>query len=105
MLPKVTQFTGRGDSPLAQVPEFVNVTCPKCGEPARRETDTMDTFVDSSWYFYRFADPRNDQMPFDPAKVKYWLPVDFYSGGVEHAILHPILAPLGVPRPRPRGPQ
>jgi leucyl-tRNA synthetase len=88
VLPKMAQFTGRGDSPLAQVPEFVNVTCPKCGEPARRETDTMDTFVDSSWYFYRFADPRNDQMPFDPAKVKYWLPVDFYSGGVEHAILH-----------------
>jgi leucyl-tRNA synthetase len=88
VLPKVAQFTGRGDSPLAQVTEFVNVTCPKCGGPARRETDTMDTFVDSSWYFYRFADPRNDQMPFDPAKVKYWLPVDFYSGGVEHAILH-----------------
>lgn len=88
LLPKVAQFTGRGDSPLAQVPEFVNVTCPKCGGPARRETDTMDTFVDSSWYFYRFADPHNDRMPFDPAKVKYWLPVDFYSGGVEHAILH-----------------
>ena len=87
-LPKVAQFTGRGDSPLAQVPEFVNVTCPKCGGPARRETDTMDTFVDSSWYFYRFADPRNDRQAFDPAKVKYWLPVDFYSGGVEHAILH-----------------
>jgi leucyl-tRNA synthetase len=87
-LPKVAQFTGRGDSPLAQVPEFVNVTCPKCGGPARRETDTMDTFVDSSWYFYRFADPRNDRQPFDPKKVKYWLPVDFYSGGVEHAILH-----------------
>ena len=87
-LPKIAQFTGRGDSPLAQVPEFVNVTCPTCGGPARRETDTMDTFVDSSWYFYRFADPRNDTQPFDPAKVKYWLPVDFYSGGVEHAILH-----------------
>jgi leucyl-tRNA synthetase len=87
-LPQVMEFTGRGDSPLAQVPEFVNVTCPKCGGPARRETDTMDTFVDSSWYFYRFADPRNATQPFDPAAVKYWLPVDFYSGGVEHAILH-----------------
>jgi leucyl-tRNA synthetase len=87
-LPAITEFTGRGDSPLAQVPQFVNVKCPKCGGPARRETDTMDTFVDSSWYFYRFADPRNDTLPFDPAAVKYWLPVDFYSGGVEHAILH-----------------
>jgi leucyl-tRNA synthetase len=87
-LPKVAEFSGRGDSPLAQVPEFVNVQCPQCGGPARRETDTMDTFVDSSWYFYRFADPRNDKQPFDPTKVKYWLPVDFYSGGVEHAILH-----------------
>jgi leucyl-tRNA synthetase len=87
-LPRVTEFTGRGDSPLASVPEFVNVKCPKCGQPARRETDTMDTFVDSSWYFYRFADPRNQKQAFDPAAVKYWLPVDFYSGGVEHAILH-----------------
>ncbi|GMV22957.1 MAG: hypothetical protein AMXMBFR57_29060 [Acidimicrobiia bacterium] len=87
-LPKITEFTGRGDSPLAQVPEFVNVACPKCGGPARRETDTMDTFVDSSWYFYRFCDPHNDTLPFDPAKVAYWGPVDFYSGGVEHAILH-----------------
>jgi leucyl-tRNA synthetase len=87
-LPKVMQFTGRGDSPLAQVPEFVNVTCPKCGGPARRETDTMDTFVDSSWYFYRFADSRNDKQAFDPKKAKYWLPVDFYVGGIEHAILH-----------------
>jgi leucyl-tRNA synthetase len=88
VLPQVTEFTGRGDSPLAHVPEFVNVTCPTCGGPARRETDTMDTFVDSSWYFYRFADPRNDRSPVDPATVKYWLPVDFYIGGVEHAILH-----------------
>jgi leucyl-tRNA synthetase len=87
-LPKVTEFTGRGDSPLANVPEFVNVTCPKCGGPAKRETDTMDTFVDSSWYFYRFADAHNDQLPFDPKKVGYWCPVDFYSGGIEHAILH-----------------
>jgi leucyl-tRNA synthetase len=87
-LPKVAEFTGRGDSPLASIPEFVNVTCPRCGGPARRETDTMDTFVDSSWYFYRFADAHNDQLPFDPKKVGYWAPVDFYSGGVEHAILH-----------------
>ncbi len=87
-LPNVTTFTGRGDSPLAQVPEFVNVTCPKCGGPARRETDTMDTFVDSSWYFLRFCDPGNRTLPFDPANAAYWMPVDFYSGGVEHAILH-----------------
>jgi leucyl-tRNA synthetase len=87
-LPKVTEFTGRGDSPLASVPEFVNVKCPKCGGPAKRETDTMDTFVDSSWYFYRFADAHNDRLPFDPKKVAYWCPVDFYSGGIEHAILH-----------------
>ena len=79
LLPPMTEFTGRGESPLAQVPEFVNVTCPRCGGPARRETDTMDTFVDSSWYFYRFADAHNDQLPFDPAKVAYWCPVDFYS--------------------------
>ena len=87
-LPKVTTFTGRGDSPLAQVPEFVNTTCPKCGGPARRETDTMDTFVDSSWYFLRFCDPKNEDLPFDPEAAGYWMPVDFYSGGVEHAILH-----------------
>jgi leucyl-tRNA synthetase len=87
-LPKLTAFSGLGDSPLAQVPEFVNTQCPKCGGPARRETDTMDTFVDSSWYFFRFCDPDNTELPFAADKVAYWGPVDFYSGGVEHAILH-----------------
>jgi leucyl-tRNA synthetase len=88
LLPKTVEFTGRGDSPLAHIPEFVNTTCPECGGPARRETDTMDTFVDSSWYFFRFCDPKNEGLPFDPDAVGYWGPVDFYSGGVEHAILH-----------------
>jgi leucyl-tRNA synthetase len=88
VLPKIEAFSGKGDSPLAHVPEFVNATCPACGGPARRETDTMDTFVDSSWYFFRFCDPTNENLPFDPEKVGYWGPVDFYSGGVEHAILH-----------------
>ena len=69
-LPQISEFSGRGDSPLAQVPTFVNVACPRCGGPARRETDTMDTFVDSSWYFYRFADPRNSELPFDPRTVQ-----------------------------------
>jgi leucyl-tRNA synthetase len=87
-LPKFATFSGRGDSPLAQVPEFVAATCPRCGGPARRETDTMDTFVDSSWYFLRFTDPGNSSLPFDPKAAAYWMPVDFYSGGVEHAILH-----------------
>jgi leucyl-tRNA synthetase len=87
-LPRVAQFTGRGDSPLAQVSDWVNVRCPKCGGPARRETDTMDTFVDSAWYFLRFCDPHNREMPFDPGTAAYWMPVDFYSGGIEHAILH-----------------
>ena len=88
VLPKVTSFTGLGDSPLAHVAEFINCTCPKCGGPARRETDTMDTFVDSSWYFLRFCDPTRSDLPFDPAAAAYWMPVDFYSGGIEHAILH-----------------
>jgi leucyl-tRNA synthetase len=88
VLPPMAKFSGLGESPLASVPEFVNVKCPKCGSAARRETDTMDTFVDSSWYFYRYADPHNDKAPFDPELVRYWLPVDQYIGGIVHAILH-----------------
>ena len=87
-LPQVELFSGQGDSPLAQVESFVNTACPKCGGPARRETDTMDTFVDSSWYFYRYCDPSNAGAAFDPEAVRYWAPIDFYCGGVEHAILH-----------------
>jgi leucyl-tRNA synthetase len=88
VLPERVDITGTGRSPLENVPDFVNVACPKCGGPARRETDTMDTFIDSSWYFYRYCDPRNDKMPFDPAKIAYWFEIDQYIGGVEHAILH-----------------
>jgi leucyl-tRNA synthetase len=88
VLPPNPKLTGEGESPLAATPEFVTTTCPKCGGPAKRETDTMDTFVDSSWYFYRYCDPHNASAPFDSAKVKYWFPIDQYIGGITHAILH-----------------
>ncbi|HVF49536.1 MAG TPA: leucine--tRNA ligase [Pyrinomonadaceae bacterium] len=88
LLPENVELTGTGQSPLATVAEFVNTTCPKCGRAARRDTDTLDTFVDSSWYFFRYCDPNNADAPFDKEKIAYWTPVEQYIGGIDHAVMH-----------------
>jgi leucyl-tRNA synthetase len=92
LLPDDVDFSAQGESPLARNEAFVNVTCPSCGGPAKRETDTLDTFVDSSWYFLRYTSPQDEDEPWSPEAVRRWLPVDMYSGGIEHAILHLLYA-------------
>ena len=87
-LPESVELSGRGGSPLAQLDSWINVDCPRCGKPAKRETDTMDTFIDSSWYFLRYSDAKNTDIAFAEEKVNDWMPVDQYVGGIEHAILH-----------------
>jgi leucyl-tRNA synthetase len=88
LLPEQAVITGSGEPPLAKVPEFMATKCPQCGGPARREAETMDTFVDSSWYFARFLSPKDDERPFEPEAAARWLPIDVYVGGPEHAVLH-----------------
>lgn len=94
LLPEVERYqpTGTGESPLANIPEWVNTTCPQCGSPARRETDTMGGFACSSWYFLRFCDPHNENEPFSRERIEYWMPVDTYVGGAEHAVMHLLYA-------------
>src|SRR5438552_6101023 len=92
LLPEIEDFTPKGKSPLAAAEDWIRVPCPQCGGEGRREADTMDTFVDSSWYFLRYCDPRNDRAAFDPAAVNEWCPVDQYIGGVEHAVMHLLYA-------------
>ncbi len=96
VLPEIEDFKPKGVPPLAQAEDWVNVACPQCGGAAKRETETMDTFVDSSWYFLRYCDPRNETAPFDRAAVDYWNPVDLYIGGVDHATVHMIYARFWV---------
>jgi len=94
LLPEDAEFKPTGESPLKYCPNFVNTKCPRCGGPAKRETDTMDTFMCSSWYFLRYTSPHINDRPFDHKKVKYWMPVDLYTGGAEHAVMHLFLCQI-----------
>jgi leucyl-tRNA synthetase len=102
-LPEQVEFSGRGPSPLAKIEDWLNVPCPSCGKPAKRETDTMDTFIDSSWYFFRYTDAKNESEPFNLNRVNDWMEVDQYVGGIEHAILHLLYARFFTKVVRDRG--